>query len=230
MTSAFRQLLNRFAMIAFERQLVLMDRLGPEHEVELSIRRARAGFGAGREYGVQLLGTRAAATDTWLWAWANEAAPVPAEALAAVKKVKQVGKKRLAPELVEAEFPLEPVDLDAHTLALVATSIAELPAYYRFPYEGGALFAALEIPGFELPPPDARRIARVIEEVTNRIALEPRIAVETYLRERGATVRGERSRVQARFADGQELTAEFDEQGRPARLLLGSERPGAPAS
>ena len=213
MTPPFRQLLNRFAMATFERQLVLLDRLGDDHDWDLSLKQGKVRFTGQNEWGLQLLGTRADEDDTWRWAWATKSTPVAKEALEAVKKVRQVGRKRQVPELIEEEYPLDAVDLDAHTVAIAATGIAELPCYYRFPYPGGALFAALVTDDIVLGPAEPRRIAHVIREVTSRIGVEPRTAIETYLMDRGAKVERERLRVVGRWGNAA-LEVGFDEDGR----------------
>jgi hypothetical protein len=213
MTAGFRQLLNRHAMLAFERQLALMELLGPDHAWTLDLREGTAAFGRGRTYPLQLLGSRSAETNTWRWAWAP-GAPVPARLLTAAKAVKAVGRKRLVPELIEQDLPLDALELDGHTLALVATALAQLPAYYRFPYEGGALFAALDAPDVVLGPPDPARLVRVVREVLSRMEVDDRTAFDTYLQARGARFFGDRSRVEARLPDGRAVVAEYDPEGR----------------
>lgn len=213
MTAPFRQLLNRYAMLGFERELLLVEQLGDDPEWSLSLEDGTATIG-GRTYGVQLLGTRADETNSWRWAWADKGAPVPAKVLEAAKKVKATGRKRECPELLEAELPFDALEeLDPHQLSLVATGIAELPAYYRFPYAGGALFAALEIPDFRLPPASARRIAHVVREVVSRMDLDDRIAFDGYMVARGAKLAKRGEQFRASFADGT-IVAEFDAHGR----------------
>ncbi len=220
MTSAFRQLLNRFAMMGFERQLALEDQLGSRPTWELDLDGARVAFGPGRGYGLQLLGTRADVSGTWKWAWDHELGRLPESALTAVKKVRQVGKKRMVPELIEGEYPLEPLGLDGHMLALVATGLAELPAYFRFPYEGGALYAAIEATDLGLGEPEPARLKEVIEEVTARMDLDERTAVESYLAARGAKAEGHSGTVAAHLPSGRILTATFDGTGHVSALGL----------
>lgn len=214
MTPAFRPLLNRFAMPAFERQMVLADMLGDDFDWDLDLKGGTVSFGPGRNWGLQLLGTRSDETDTWRWAWATKGAPVPASALKAAKAVKAMGRKRSVPELLEEEYPPDAVDLDAHMLSMVATGIAELPVYFRFPYSGGALFAGLEIPDFQLPAPDPQRLAFVIREVCDRMDLDQRVAIEGYLGGRGAKLSGDKDRLLAAWPDGAQLEVTFDEERR----------------
>lgn len=211
MTPPFRQLLNRFAMLAFERQMLLLELLGDEHDWELSLQDGTVTFGD-RTWRLHLLGTRAD-DDTWQWAWTQKKAPVPAAALEAVKKVRQVGRKRQIPELLEESFPLEPLDLDAHLLSMVASSLADLPAYYRFPYRGGALFAAVDAPEVALGTPDPAHLRRVMKDVLSRVDVEPRTAVETYLQDRGARLTRSSTEVEATWPDGRSMTVYFDDRG-----------------
>lgn len=213
MTPAFRQLLNRFAMPAFERQMAFLDLVGDAPEWDLDLKGGTATV-AGRTMGLHLFGTRSNEGD-WMWAWAQKKAPVPAAALASAKKVRQVGKKRAIAELAEESFPLAPLELDGHTVALVATAIAELPAYFRFPYAGGTLFAGLDAPA--LPAPDFSRITKVVREVAERFDLDSRTAFDGYLRSHGATVEG-RGDLVARLPGGAVLTAGFDPEGRLSTL------------
>jgi len=214
MTPGFRLLLNRFAMIGFERQLAFMELLGEDHDWNLSPKNATATFGPAHSYPVQFLGTRADETNTWLWAWANKGSGVPAPALEAAKKCKAVGKKRSIGELEVESLDLDNFEFDAHTLALIATSVAELPAYYRFPYKGGALFVGIDAKDLKLPEADVPRMAHVIREVTTRFELDHRIAFNSYIEQRGGKVQGDKINAIARWPDGRELRARFDEAGK----------------
>ena len=212
MTPGFRQLLNRFAMLGFEHQLSLVDVLGADPEWRLFPREAMAQFGEHR-YSVQVLGSRADESNTWLWAWANPKSGVPAKALESVKRVRQVGKKRSIGELEVEALPLDNFDFDAHTLALVGTAVAGLPAYFRFPYEGGALFAAFDPVELHLPEADLARIARVIRESVVRFELDQRTAFNAYVEAHGARVTGTKADPVAQWPDGRTLAVRFDGQG-----------------
>ena len=214
MTPGFRQLLNRYAMLGFEHQMALTDLLGPDPDWRLLPKEGKVIFGTDNAFSLHVLGTRSDESNTWLWAWANESAGVPDTALESAKKVRQVGRKRSIGELGVETLPLDNFDFDAHTLALVATAVAGLPAYYRFPYKGGVLFAALDSPALKLPAPDVSRMTRVIAEVVDRIDLDERTALISYLEAHGAKVEGDKRQAQARWPDGRVLRAAFNENGR----------------
>jgi hypothetical protein len=213
MTDAFRALLNRLAMPGLERQLALRDKLGAEPDWRLDLAGGRALFD-GVSYGLHLLGTRAD-DDTWQWAWDGAPKTLPAALQASAKKVRQVGKRRACPELAESGFPLAPLGIDAHALALVGTGLAELPAYFRFPYREGALFAALETPALLPATPDPARAAEVIDGVWQRFDVDPRVATEAYLRGRGLAVASDRDRITARWPDGTTRVFAFDAGEQP---------------
>jgi len=224
MTRALRALMNRYAMPAFERQLVLADLLGPDHEWTLSVAQGTASFGPGRTWGIQLLGTKSDESDTWLWAWANEDGRVPARLLAAARKCRQVGRRRNVEELERPELQLG--HIDAHTLALAATGIAELGAYYRFPYEGGALFAGVDA---SVLPPDAvdlERMRRVVDEILTRLDVDPALSFRNYAELRGARVDAARDRLVARWPDGRSLELDIETAPRPRTAEAGA--PAAP--
>jgi hypothetical protein len=212
MTPAFRQLLNRYAMSGFERELVLLDLLGDD-DWTFSPKEATATFGKNRVFPLQFLGTRSEQTNTWLWSWASQGGGIPPAALEAAKKVRQVGRKRSIGELEVDTLDLDQFDFDAHTLALVATAVAGLPAYYRFPYRGGALFAALGAGTIELPAAKPAVLARVIRDVVSRMSLDARTAVNAYLTDRGAKIAGGRSHLVASWPTGVGLTVDFDAVG-----------------
>lgn len=220
MTPGFRQLLNRFAMIGFERQIALQDLLGDDPDWKLSPKDGTVTFNGDRTIPLQILGTRATESNTWLWAWANKAAGLPAKTLEASKKAKQVGKKRSIGELEVDSLPLDNFDFDAHTLAMIATAVADLPAYFRFPYSGGSLFAALDSPEIQLPPPDPERMAFVIEQVIERFDVDHRTAFTAYTETRGAKCQADRNGALAQWPDGKTMAARFDDQGRIVELVL----------
>lgn len=231
MTPAFKQLLNRYAMPGFEHQIALSEVLDEADNWKLAPKAGTVTFGSGRTYPLQFLGSRSNATNTWLWSWANKGEGIPATALEAAKRARQVGKKRSIGELEVDTLDLDHFDFDAHTLALVATAVAGLPAYFRFPYEGGTLFAAFGADSIKLPPPDLKRIARVIQEVVGRFDLDARTAISAYAIERGAQVQADKTTLIAGWPDGRRLAVDFDAAGKPVRIVPSvGERSGQQAS
>ena len=93
-----------------------------------------------------------------------------------------------------------------------------MPAYFRFPYEGGALFAALEMPDLRLPAPRVQTIGHVVTEAVGRFDIDHQTAFTAYVEARGGRVTGDRNTPVARWPDGQTLGATFDSAGHLVRV------------
>lgn len=100
-------------------------------------------FSIGNQYQwhTQLLGLESEAIGDWLWAWANAESNIPTHLLVASLALKAYGEQHGIPELTTPQLSLD--QIDGHTLALLATGICETNAYYRCPYDGGALYVLI---------------------------------------------------------------------------------------
>lgn len=166
--ASFESLFNQHVAAAFERQLRLGDVVGDRawnfsmDDGTLSF--AKKGFfGKTLPLHVQILGTESEGSSTWLWAWANTQSGIPEVLLATANRLHEVGDEYGIPELVKSQLPLE--ELDGHQAGLVASGIHGRGAYYRCPYEGGAMF--VQLPEVELPKVDypALRVVSVFPQV-----------------------------------------------------------------
>jgi hypothetical protein len=97
---------------------------------------------------VQILGTEADKTRTWLWAWANERSGIPAPLLRAASDLRQYGVDTQIPELTDAELAID--RWDGHALAGCASALSGVPGYYRAPYAGGAMYVLLTAESFKV--------------------------------------------------------------------------------
>ena len=110
-------------------------------------------FSDGTAWKVQILGTESETSQTWLWAWANAAVDIPEELLVFAQQIQAYGEQHDIPEFVEPK-----VDVTAcpsSHLALIASGLCHAQAYYRCPYEGGAMYALFTDRHF---PPDIREL------------------------------------------------------------------------
>lgn len=120
-------------------------------------------FGPECRWHAQLLGTESEASGTWLWAWANDASNIPAYLLTASLTLKSYGEQHGIPELTTPQLPLDQVD--PHALALLASGACQANAYYRCPYEGGALYVLIMDENFpKCTDPPLQRIATVFPQ------------------------------------------------------------------
>jgi hypothetical protein len=212
--TSFDQLFSRFAFTAMDRQLHLAAVHG-EHDWEADLEKGEIRFASQFAYQVQVLGSESDLSDTWLWAWANETSDLPETVLHSARRLLEKGNEMDIEELTSPELDL--ADIGGHELAMVALGLLDGVAYYRGPYDDGAVFFLLTGPPL---PPDTRpsherassALLRVIEtyEVSDvRLGLRhlaPQVGAE--LIERGEL------HWQLVAPDGRRLDLTFDDNGR----------------
>lgn len=152
----------------------------------------------------QLLGTESEVDGSWLWAWANTASNIPAQLLVASLALKAYGEQHGIPELTTPQLPLD--QIDGHTLSLLASGICEANAYYRCPYEGGALFVLIMDENFpQCPDPPIQRIATVFPQAIAALAIpDHRLALAGYFDFYGITFEDAENRIVVK-EDGEPL-------------------------
>jgi hypothetical protein len=174
---------------------------------------------------VQLIGTESQHNGTWLWAWANEASHIPERLLQGVRQVREEGLRQKEARFFSPELPLE--ENLGTELSLIVTGHLGYAGFYRGPYEGGALYAAIERwPETDGESRGALRTIRVIETAIAGLTFDHREAVLAFLGE-PASVDG--STLTWNLADP--LHVEFDEHGRIADIssrLTRTSLPDAP--
>lgn len=93
-------------------------------------------------------------------------------------------------ELAEPQLHIEQFD-SGHIIAMVAVGILDAAAYYRGPYEGGALF--LLIPELSIPAADPRppnlQITSDFTSFVSAYACDHKSAFESFVRQKGYSCR-----------------------------------------
>lgn len=190
-------------------------------------------FGPRQHWQSQLLGTVSQASNTWLWAWANTASNIPAHLLIASFALKAYGEQHGIPELTTPQLPLD--QIDGHTLALLASGICEANAYYRCPYEGGALFVLIMDETFpKCTDPPLQRIATVFPQAIASLEIpDHQLALRGYLDSYGLAHEVVGNQIVVKEGGEPVLTATFDEQNRltnlEVRLEGRADSPAAPS-
>lgn len=168
----------------------------------------------------QLLGTESESSNTWLWAWANTESNIPDHLLVASLSLKDYGEQHGIPELTQSELPLD--QIDGHTLALLASGLCDANAYYRCPYDGGALFVLIMDENFPKDPtPPLQRIASVFPQAIASLDIpDHRLALTGYLDHYGLAHEQDGDKIVAKENGEVMLTAAFDKQGRLTNLVV----------
>jgi hypothetical protein len=205
--TTFNDLLAQNIGLAFARQLAFADYLG-ERNWSVDIQQGTCGFGDDLSFPLQLLGTEAEDSDTWLWAWANEASNLPTALLQSCNALKELGVKLGIRELTERSFPLDVAS--GHTLASIASGMDGQCCYYRGPYPGGALFFLVkDVPAELLRPVPAERAISVMGEVISQFEVNHRTMVESFLKSQGFALAGGSGQLSA-TRDADNIVLSFD--------------------
>lgn len=164
---------------------------------------------------VQILGTESKASNTWLWSWANDASKIPDRLLAGARMVKSEAERA---EILEYCRPQVPISYDRMSaeLSIVSTGHLGLYTYYAAPYDGGAMYCAVErCPEAEdTAPRDGLMVNRVIFTAISALDMNHREAVHAYLGTPTAEERGEITWE----AGKDQVKICFDDLGRVTKL------------
>lgn len=222
MTPAFQALLARHIGSAFARQMALADLLG-ERGWRLDLAEGIAHFGDDLHFPVQLLGSAAEDSASWLWAWANTASNLPENLLVAANALRERGERDGPAELATASLPL---DDEGHTIALLAAALSAR-CYYRGPYRGGALFFLLDdVPAAVFAPCDDPRVLSLLGQLVAQFPLDHRAMTEGFLDDQGYALQREPGQTVA-TRSGSRITLGFDALDRLTQLQ-GSLAPQSP--
>jgi hypothetical protein len=213
----FSALVDKHIGLSLRKQLALADFLG-KHSWQLSLSAGTVDFGKTslfgkrRIYPIQVLGSEAEKSGTWLWAWANSESNIPPAVLRAVNHVKSFGESQAIPELVTPE--LSTSKHPGHLLAMVCAGIADADCYYRGPHAGGAVFfLVFETSLREAPPTSSLGVANVMIQVISQFEVNHRAMAKAYLGAEGFRVVEEDSALKASADDGRALQVVFNDRG-----------------
>ena len=220
-------LFHQHLLLTFDRQLLLADLIGDlswSYDLQAGI----LSFNYRFQWRSEILGTESEETQTWLWAWANEASGIPEQQQTASMQLRALGEEHGIPELTEPVVPLD--HRDGHAFASLAVGEGLGRAYYRAPYEGGAAFLLItdEALQFVVGNP-VQRVLTVFPQAISAMELpDHREALRGYLRHYGLKPEDENGCLVLRDGGEELLRAEFDNQNRLTRLT-GTIRPTSPS-
>lgn len=202
---------EQYALVSLEKQ-EKFSRLIGEHHWELDLDSGMVRFNDLR-FPFQVLGTESENTLTWLWAWANEQTEIPENLLESSLQLRAWGEREGIPEFISPSVDLNRAD--GHMFSLIASEVCRASAYYRGPYEGGAVLFLVFGEAIDRQPTfDLLALTRQFTNLISVYEFNHKNALLSYFRLKGlASVEKDRS-VTATLESGEDMTAEFDEAGR----------------
>jgi hypothetical protein len=219
MTPKLERLLCQHAAASWDKQMHLADVI-EERSWEFSMEDGLLRFGDDLAFSAQILGSESESAGTWLWAWANRASGIPNPLLQASLKLRQIGQGQGIDELARPEVGLD--EVDGHRLSMIASGLLNADAYYRGPYEGGAVFMLIHDKAFRRREGEvAMRLSMLFPELLSNVELSNhRLAFESYLAYLGLKGQAGGDRLGGTLPDGRPFSAAFDSLHRLVELSV----------
>lgn len=216
----YAELLHRCAAPAWDKQMFLGDLIKDEPRWDSDLSKGVLIFGS-QTFRVQVLGSESEVSGTWLWGWANSKSNLPPSSFMAANQLRAYGEQYGIAELTTAYHDRSNT-LNGHTLSMIASMVCAGNAYYRAPYEGGAVFLLIRDPAF--PPQNYDPITRIplyFPQVLQAAGLrDHRLALYSYLDYYQAQINNTTTELIGTFPDGRSIRANFDVLGRLASLKV----------
>ncbi|MDZ4763170.1 MAG: hypothetical protein SGI73_01365 [Chloroflexota bacterium] len=216
----YAELLHRCAAPAWDKQMYLGDLIKDEPRWDSDLANGLLTFGK-YTFRVQVLGSESDLSTTWLWGWANTTSNLPPSSFMAAHQLRTYGEQHKVAELMTA-YHERSNTVNGHMLSMIAVMICGGNAYYRAPYDGGAVFLLLRDPAF--PPQDydpVKRITTYFPQVVSAAGLrDHRLALYSYMDYYQAQITTTTTELIGRFNDGRAIRANFDVLGRLASLKV----------
>jgi hypothetical protein len=150
----FSEMFDESALSTMAKQHRLAELIG-EDDWNLDVQQALLSFSPSNiSFDVQLLGTHSEVSNTWLWADANVGGDLLPVSLEMCRRARKAGRELGQTCFIDDKHVYidqfgEPT---ADTLAMVSSHLVGADAYYRCPYEDGALYVAIQDARFRDTP------------------------------------------------------------------------------
>jgi len=211
----FGSLYSRYAFASFDKQVHLRELFGQERTWAFDMNPGTIRFEGLPPYRVQILGTESDQSKTWLWAWANTESQIPEQLLDASHLMRRFGEEQQIKALTAAELLITEV-VNGFNFSMVASGLYNADAFYRAPYEGGALYLLVKDAGFERSMENpVMRISRIIPAALKKLTIENhRLAVASYLQWYNFSLEPpQNGAVVGHSTIGESVTVKFDNKG-----------------
>lgn len=220
-------LLSQYGAASLDKQESLASLIG-NADWQFSMDTGRLTFGGRHVFPAQVLGTEAEASQTWLWGWANAASGIPAPLLQASHQMQAYGEQNGVAEFASPEFLINGVN--GHLLSMIAVGLCGADAYYRGPYEGGAVFLLMTAPQLKAQSDNSvPRVIRIYTAFISQFLCDHREALMAYARYKGYSCESNGSEVVCASPRGEPLRATFDHLGRNTQITAQASPAGSPA-
>lgn len=210
---SFKTVLSKYGALALDKQENLSELIG-EETGDLDIEKGELAF-ENVTFPVQILGFFMQDSRQWSWAWDNEEI-FGKDLIRSSIEIKAIGDEF---GLSEFNTPLlNAVYDDCHTLAMVATSILNMDAYYAVSEEGLDIFVLIQsdlIKENDSP----RKFRDTFYTFQKNFKIYPKIAFESYTKLKGYGFKPHDDFALAKIGEAR-VMAGYTERGNVTRLLI----------
>lgn len=133
-----------------------------------------------QKYSLQLIGSEAISSGTWLWGWENING-FPEKMIQMAAHMKTLGQCWNLEPLATAQFTLDNT-FNGHNLSIVTCGLMDKYCYYRCPHSGGAVFIAFSgVPDHVFAPVDVHKFASITTQCIQQFHIDHKIFAEGFL-------------------------------------------------
>ena len=210
---SFKVLLSKYGALALDKQENLSELIG-ETVGELNIEKGLLTFGD-IEFPAQILGFYMQDSKQWSWAWDNEDI-FGADSIQSANEIKAIGEefgiKEFTTPMLNADFN------DCHTLAMTATGILKMDAYYGVSEEGLDIFVLIKSDLIN-EVNSAKKFRDTFYNFQKNFNIYPKIAFESYTKLKGYGFKPHDDFALAKIGEAR-VMAGYTERGNITRLLI----------
>ena len=210
---SFKVLLSKYGALALDKQENLSELIG-EEAGDLDIEKGQLTFGD-VTFQVQIFGFFMQDSKQWSWAWDNE--DIFGENLIkSALQIKSIGEEFDIPEfttpLLNATYD------DCHTLAMTASSILAMDAYYAVSEDGLDIFVGIKSDLIK-ENDSAKKFRDTFYTFQKNFNIYPKIAFESYTKLKGYGFKPHDDFALAKIGEAR-VMAGYTERGNITRLLI----------
>ena len=210
---SFKILLSKYGALALDKQENLSELIG-EEVGDLDIEKGQLTFGD-VTFQVQIFGFFMQDSKQWSWAWDNE--DIFGENLIkSALQIKSIGEEFDIPEfttpLLNATYD------DCHTLAMTASSILAMDAYYAVSEDGLDIFVGIKSDLIK-ENDSAKKFRDTFYTFQKNFNIYPKIAFESYTKLKGYGFKPHDDFALAKIGEAR-VMAGYTERGNITRLLI----------
>jgi hypothetical protein len=211
-----QELIEKYGGIALEKQRHFSSILSDSHHWDVDMDTGEIRFGDKLIFPFQILGTFSHASESWLWAWANERSEIPATLMKQALALQKYGQDNEIDFLKNSCSDAAMNDL--HLVGLIATGMFNASGYYLANYGQGHMCVTVQSDeidnGYES---NHHSILTVFPQLISLFEMNHQKALIHYLQTKGYETK-EEGNILTGSKDGKIIKAEFDNLFRLTKL------------